>query len=55
MQKSTFLINLRRKNMWDATNVTSNNLYFRLKFKKILKIRLNERSPQTEKADNKNQ
>lgn len=54
MQKYTFLINLRRKNMWDATNVTSNNLYFRLKFKKILKMRLKEKSPKIE-VDNKNQ
>jgi len=38
--------------MWDATNVTSNNFYLHLKFKKILKIRLN-RTPKTENVDSK--
>lgn len=44
--------------MWDSINVTCNNFYFHLKFKKILKITLNKKTPNqkkwTVKISNKN-
>lgn len=55
MQTYALLNNFRGKNMWDATNITSNNLYFHLKFKKTLKIRLNKKTTKPEKVDSKNQ
>lgn len=35
--------------MWNSINVTNNNLYFHLKFKKILKITLNKKTPKQKK------